>query len=159
MKKLILVFTFIFIGSFAFAQALHDITSPSPSIVYAVGTAGTILKSTNAGTNYSSTISGTSNFQSVHALGFHVWAVGDGGALSMSTNLGTSWQSATIAAGEKLNAVYFIDSLNGYIAGNNGLMLKTNNSGQTWSSVVTRVTHNLNNLKFTDIYPAKTPQS
>jgi photosystem II stability/assembly factor-like uncharacterized protein len=151
MKKLILGFTLIFIGSFTFAQALHDITSPNPANVFAVGTAGVILKSTNGGTNYSSTISGTTNFQSVHALGFHVWAVGDGGAFSMSTNLGTSWQSATIAAGEKLNSVYFIDSLNGYIAGNNGLMLKTNNSGQTWSSVVTGVTHNLNNLKFTDV--------
>lgn len=150
MKKLILSFTLFFIGIFSFAQALHDITSPNPANVFAVGTSGLILKSTNGGSNYSSTVSGNSNFQSVHALGLHVWAVGDGGAFSKSTDLGTSWQSSTIASGQKLNAVYFIDSLNGYTAGNNGLLLKTNNGGSTWSSIETGVTYNINNLKFTD---------
>lgn len=152
MKKLIVFTAFFLFYSGLFSQALHDITSPSPANVFAVGTNGLILKSKNGGSSYSSILSGTSNLNSVYAVGSNVWAAGDNGSFTSSNDLGVSWFLQTIGGGQKLNSVYFIDSLTGYIAGNNGLLLKTVNSGSVWNIINAGVNYNLTNVKFTDVF-------
>lgn len=60
MKKLnsisaILVFSFILLIP-VLSQPLNDITSPSVQVVYAAGEDGIFMKSSNAGTSYTSTL-------------------------------------------------------------------------------------------------------
>ena len=51
---------------------------------------------------------------------------------------------------EKLNALYFDNASEGWIAGNNGVILHTRNGGATWTSQVSGVTQNLRDIVFAD---------
>jgi len=55
-----------------------------------------------------------------------------------------------IASNVTINDVTFVDSLNGWAAGNGGAIYVTHNGGQTWSFQVTRVTDDLERIMFTD---------
>ncbi len=46
-----------------------------------------------------------------------------------------TWTAQTSGTTNTLNAVRFLDNLNGWIVGDGGTTLRTNNSGQTWSQV------------------------
>lgn len=57
------------------------------------------------------------------------WSSGFYGRINHSANGGVNWTNQISNTDEHLNSVFFLDSLNGWIAGNSGVMLKTTNAG------------------------------
>jgi len=57
------------------------------------------------------------------------WSSGFYGRINHSTDGGVSWTNQLSNTGEHLNSVFFLDSINGWIAGNSGVILKTTNAG------------------------------
>ncbi|MCB0727697.1 MAG: T9SS type A sorting domain-containing protein [Ignavibacteriae bacterium] len=57
------------------------------------------------------------------------WSSGFYGRINHSTDGGVSWTNQISNTDEHLNSVFFLDSINGWIAGNSGVMLKTTNAG------------------------------
>lgn len=67
------------------------------------------------------------------------------GKIMYSTNGGTAWTPQASGTGENLNSIFFIDSLNGWCAGDNGIILKTVTGG-----IITSVNNSseLSEMKF-----------
>ena len=117
-----------------------------------VGQSGTILRTTNGGTNWNAVTSGTS----VHLFAVYFvngntgWVVGDVGVILKTTNGGVSWSSQTSNVGYQLRSVGFINTTTGYVAGWYGTFLRTTNGGSSWVSYSTGLTSNLTCINFAD---------
>lgn len=100
---------------------------------YAVGDAGTILKSTDAGMTWSARSSGTTSV--LYDVYFFDDAtgvsVGDGGLILRTTDGGASWQSVPSGVRDALRAVSF-SGANGIIGGGSLDILYSSDSGATW---------------------------
>ncbi|RPI18178.1 MAG: T9SS C-terminal target domain-containing protein [Ignavibacteriae bacterium] len=151
-----LLFVFFIINSAAdiFAQNEFWVRQPSPvhahlsrcsfvdSLnIWAVGDSGAIIHTSNGGINW---VVQNSNINSMiedvcfinKRLG---WALsndfyGLGTIILKTTNGGITWTNyrysdTTIA----INAVYFLDSLNGYLGGSSGTIMKTSDAGDSWT--------------------------
>ncbi len=122
---------------------------------WAVGWNGTILKTTDGGTNWNPQSSGMIDvLSSVFFIDQNYgWAVGTNmmtnlGLLLITTNGGTNWASQT--AGYSLNSVYFIDQNYGWTVGLAGTILKTTNGGINWFAQSSGTTEWLSSVHFTD---------
>lgn len=117
-----------------------------------VGQSGTILRTTNGGSNWSNVTSGTS----VHLFAVYFingntgWVVGDVGVILRTTNGGSSWNSQPTGIGYQLRSVSFINAATGFSAGWYGTFLRTTNSGANWISYSTGLTTNLTSVSFAD---------
>jgi len=110
------------------AKLMNSITG------FAVGEAGTILKTTDGGETWIQILSGTTN--DLWSLCFSndiITVVGMGGIILKSTNGGTDWIPQNSGVGNPLSEVYFADSSNGAIIGFS-IFLKTTNGGIIWNS-------------------------
>jgi len=127
---------------------------------YAVGDSGTILKTTNGGTDWVLQNSGiTSDLYSVHfpepSTGYIVTI--DGKILS-SNNGGSSWTIQYSADSSSLKSVFFTNADTGYAAGSKyspiytGFILRTTNGGIQWSEIYidSIVNYHLNSIFFPD---------
>ena len=93
----------------------------------AVGDSGTIIKTTNGGTNWVSQTSGTSNMiNSVYFVDSNTgWIVGRGSTLLKTTNGGTNWVSQASQNYDPFYSVFFINLTTGWITGEDNTILKT----------------------------------
>ncbi|MBN8584925.1 MAG: T9SS type A sorting domain-containing protein [Ignavibacteria bacterium] len=119
---------------------LFDISMPGVSttlVGWAVGLSGTILRTTNGGTNWIAVNSPTSNsLTSVHCFNStSILAVGWNGTVIKTTNNGLDWTSNFIGSFD-LESVSFINSTTGFICGKSGGIWKTTNGGNTWNGLV-----------------------
>lgn len=119
---------------------------------YAVGGDGTIIKTTNAGNNWSLLSSCTPNaLFSVYFIDADTgYAAGYDGTIIKTTNAGLSWFSLTSGTLAYLNKVFFTDAATGYIVGDSGKVLKTINAGASWAPLNTGTMENLYSVYFTD---------
>jgi photosystem II stability/assembly factor-like uncharacterized protein len=99
---------------------------------WAVGNGGRLVRTTDAGANWTSQTSFTSN--NLNAVWFtsasEGWAAGDANTLLKYTN-GT-WARITVSIGENLNDICFATPDTGWIAAANGTIARTVNGGDTW---------------------------
>jgi photosystem II stability/assembly factor-like uncharacterized protein len=134
---------------------LVDVCLASVNTAYAVGQAGTILKTTNSGMTWESQTSGTTE----NLLG--VWfsdentgtAVGENGTIRRTANGGTTWTSQASGTLFVLYRVQFIGANIGYIVGNDGnegIVLKTTNGGTNWTSLPIVEQESFTALSFVD---------
>jgi len=113
---------------------------------WTVGEGGTILKTTNGGTNWTIQV----NFRFAYFIGCYFlnanvgWASGDGG-LYKTTDGGNSWNIQNGPSG--LTKVYFTDQNNGWAVGGTdgstpyvGDIFKTTDGGTTWSHTTNNTT-------------------
>jgi len=121
---------------------------------FAVGASGTILKTVDAGLNWTSVPSGLTGF-TLNAIDFANQnsgiIVGNAGQILRTTNSGDSWSPllGVETAGLAMNDVYFQNPSRGWIVGNAGLILRTTNGGASWTRVLPGVTTaNLNSVSF-----------
>ena len=119
---------------------------------WAVGGAGTILKTTNAGNNWVPQSSGTTEgLNSVYFTDSNTgWAVGGNGTILKTTNGGINWISQSSGTMEALNSVYLTDSNTGWVVGGVGTIIKTTNGGINWFQQTSGTTTDLNSVHFTD---------
>jgi photosystem II stability/assembly factor-like uncharacterized protein len=118
---------------------------------YAVGDAGTIIRTTNAGADWNIEVSGTlENLNAVHLTGqANGIAVGNNG-LVLKTTDGVNWSPRISGTTESLHAVHFTGPDTGYAVGNNGTIIKTMNGGEQWAPLASGTSINLFCLWFID---------
>ncbi len=119
---------------------------------WAIGDAGTILKTSNGGSSWSNQNSGTiQKLNSVHFTNAQTgWAVGDSGTILKSSNGGNSWSSQNSETSERLYSVHFTNAQTGWAVGYAGTILKTSNGGSSWSSQTSGTTLSLYSIYFND---------
>jgi hypothetical protein len=99
-----------------------------------VGSRGTILRTSDGGTNWIQQSSGTgSNLKSVSFTNADYGiAVGDSGTILRTTNGGTNWTQQSIGTTNFLFSVSFTDVNNGTVVGEYGTILRTTDGGTTF---------------------------
>ena len=118
---------------------------------WAVGDAGTIVHTDDAGASWGNQASSTSfNLNDVwfttDVTGF---AVGNAGTIMRTRNAGASWTRLTVPATENLMGVCFADSSHGWVVGSNGIALRTENGGTSWTKTYPTA-FQLNSVSFSD---------
>ena len=98
---------------------LYSVHFTNVNIGWTVGRSGTILKTTNGGTNWISQKSGTTNsLNSVNFVDQNIGrAVGEYGTIINTTNGGTNWILQTSGTTNSLRSVIFIDQNTGWATG------------------------------------------
>lgn len=111
---------------------------PSGRRLWAVGAAGQIRVSTDAGVTWSGQVSNTA--ADLNAVWFtsdnEGWAVGNAGVIRRTTNGGGTWSVVTSPAGEHLYDVVFATPDTGWAVGANGVVLRTFDRGASWTRTV-----------------------
>lgn len=119
---------------------------------WAVGEAGTFIRTTNGGTTWTSQIIGGSiNFRSIFFIdGQNGWLVGDGGYVARTSDGGLTWTKQSPPASNNLYAVRFLDLNNGLVVGDNGIIFQTTDGGTSWLLRASGTNHTLDSLYFVD---------
>jgi photosystem II stability/assembly factor-like uncharacterized protein len=146
-KILILI---LFTSCNAFSQSAWDwfYATPTTNDYYSIkfidnntgfigGAYGTLLKTTNGGTNWKFIETGEyKNFFSVYPVNQNVvYALctdGNGSAIYKSSNGGNNWLLKYNFSSNNFFASYFFNADTGYIAGQGGVILYTTNGGSNW---------------------------
>jgi photosystem II stability/assembly factor-like uncharacterized protein len=118
-------------------NTLLDVAWLGQQRVVAVGEAGTLLRTTDAGATWS-LLPRPGRFRGdITALSAPsaavVYAVGDSGTVLKSADAGATWSRSTPAPADRtLRGVAFLDVNTGWVVGDSGLVLATVNGGVTW---------------------------
>ncbi|MEI6823271.1 MAG: YCF48-related protein [Bacteroidota bacterium] len=120
---------------------------------YAVGYNGTIKKTTNAGSTWTTLTSGTTNaLYSIYFTNDSTgYSVGDVGIILKTTNSGNTWSTLTSGTTETLQSVCFTNANTGYVVGSNGTIKKTTNAGNTWTPITSYTTSWLKSIDFVNL--------
>lgn len=144
MKKIILIILIILIYSNGFSQWINQYNSPGTDFYdlefinnktgWVCGQGGTILKTTNAGTNWVAQTTGVSDkpLFGIHAVSENIlYCVGSFSTILKTTNGGNNWISLD-GMSNSYKAVFFINEMTGWISANQAIMKKTTNGGQSF---------------------------
>ena len=112
---------------------INGIAFSTPLNGFAVGTYGTVLKTTDGGANWNLNSVGNINIQNVVFPGSDTALfVGYPGECYKSTNNGASWFSVFISYSDVYTYSYFLNQNTGWITAYNGRIYKTTNGGYNW---------------------------
>ena len=121
-------------------KAFHNLHFLNENLGWACGYDGTIVKTTNGGTDWISQNIGT--LDEVHAIFFidslTGWAIlyeflpYRHGSIIHSTDGGDSWNVQLSITDFTFHSIHFTDENNGWVAGSNGIAFHTTNGGTTW---------------------------
>jgi hypothetical protein len=129
------------LSSVAFADAQRG---------WAVGEGGTILATSNGGTNWVPQASGTN--ATLGGVSFadaqRGWAVGPRGTILATSNGGTSWAPQASGTDQDLKDAVFADPLSGWAVGEGGTILVTADGGANWAPQVSGTTERLFGVAF-----------
>ena len=107
---------------------------PARATGWAVGGNGLVIRSVNAGQNWSSSNPTTSTLNALYFVSDTVgWAVGNNGIVLATTDGGDHWDQ-TFPSTFDLNDVFFVDSNRGWVVGQAGKILRTTNGGANWTT-------------------------
>lgn len=132
---------------------LNYIKAWSPTSWYAVGFAGTFMKTTNGGTSWSvyhnagRKVGTSEQFTSLYDAHFFNAntgiVVGGNGTISRTTNAGLNWTDVSplpLTSTVIFYQLYFVNDTKGYACGSSGNFYKTTDAGLTWTQVTTSST-------------------
>jgi photosystem II stability/assembly factor-like uncharacterized protein len=126
---------------------LLDVTFADMNHGFAVGELGKVLKTSDGGATWT-TVSipsgqSTRRFTGVHFFDSQTGIVVGGypthdsiQTILKTTDGGTTWNIVLDNLGSMLKTIHFINSTEGYAAGNDGTLLHTNDQGNTWSPLI-----------------------
>jgi hypothetical protein len=117
-----------------------------------VGSSGTILRTTNGGTTWTSQVSGTGNgLNGVSFVDANTGiVVGDNGTILYTVNGGTTWIGLASGTTYSLNGVSYGDATSITVVGQYGTVLRSTNGGASWTSQWSGITSDLYAVSFTD---------
>ena len=126
----------------AVGQNLTGVFAVNPSLAFAVGTSGMMLRWD--GSVWASILSATSNtLRGIWMVsGTDGWAVGDAGTIVRWN--GAAWAAETSPTSNRLNGVQALNDTDVWAVGNSGTIAHRNGLG--WTLVPSGVTQNLNSL-------------
>jgi len=112
-----------------------DIDFPAGKTGWAVGDAGRIVKTVNAGATWKKQKSGVKGrLIAVDFVSTRVgYAVGEGGCVLRTSDGGAHWVKKTTGTRKDLTAVCFVSASRGWVVGDKSLRLRTTNGGRTWT--------------------------
>jgi len=100
----------------------------------AVGYAGRILRSEDAGITWADIESGVIwSLNSVDFAGEYGWAVGQSGSVIHSRDGGKTWTKQQADTDKMIMAVTFVDQLHGWACGDESTWMWTDNGGESWN--------------------------
>ncbi len=124
---------------------------------YAAGYAGTFMKTTNAGVNWS-IYTNAGGWQPSYAgqgrILYSGWffnantglVCGSSGWIARTTNAGLGWDSLASPTTSTLYGISFVNNNVGYIGGSSGTILKTVDGGLNWTALTSGVTTTIYNI-------------
>lgn len=120
------------------------------NLVFAVGSNGFLISSTNSGQSWSLRLSGreidyTGTQFRTATLGY---IIGPSGRVFSTNNGGNTLVDRSRPLSVVFNDLFFTTNAFGYIAGENGNILRTTNSGGNWTSLNPGTNNNINGLFF-----------
>lgn len=128
---------------------LNSVKCLSSSVYLAVGNNGIIAKTTNSGTNWSTTSLGTTIFNDIYFINSNTgWIAGEGGKIYKTTDGGTNWNAKTSGTTNSLRDIFFINDQKGWACGNNGELLITSDGGENWVKYHSNTSNQLRSVFF-----------
>jgi len=125
-------------------NTLNAVKLLSENVGVAVGSAGTILRTTDKGTHWETIASGTTS--DLMDLCFvdanNGWAVGFYSEILKTTDAGLTWSPQNLGEMLYLNGVCFTDVNNGTVVGQGGNIFRTTNGGASWTQQTSGTTRN-----------------
>jgi photosystem II stability/assembly factor-like uncharacterized protein len=132
--------------------SFYSVSFAGNSTIWASGTAGNVMKSTDSGETFNKVDIGTS--QDLHGIKFFDassgMAVGSNGRVRWTNDGGVTWATGTTSVTTDLAAVTMVSSLTGWVSGNGGVILRTDDGGKTWTSQSSGFGGDLNGIHFVD---------
>ncbi len=128
-----------------------DVSRANAGRAMAVGDAGNVLRTTNAGLTWDSLYPGVNNaLRSVVYVGTDtVLAVGDGGRVVRSPDGGATWHQIPSGTSDNLlSTIFAAGSGVGYAVGTGGRILKTTDDGLTWAVQTSGTSNALSSAAF-----------
>jgi photosystem II stability/assembly factor-like uncharacterized protein len=135
-------------------ESLTSVSFVSANNAWAVGDEGTILRTTDGGTNWSRAQNLPASAQNVNLRGVFFrsvalgWAVGENGTILKTTDGGDNWTPQNSGVTVLLSGVYFKSNADGLAVGDGGTILKTANGGDNWAAQNSGVTVPLRGVYF-----------
>ena len=139
---------------------LHGVFFTDANTGNAVGDNGTILRTTDGGTNWTMQLSGITSWRGVYfvnantgsAVGWDYTSESSGvSVIKRTTNGGNNWfhQSCPII-NILISSVSFTDANTGTAVGEGGNIFRTTNGGANWISQISGTTYDLSDVSFAD---------
>ena len=124
----------------------------NPNTGWVFGITGTIIKTTNAGTNWliQNPIDSAGYTQVIALSDNKVIVCGPKGHITYTTNGGSSWHFANSSTVRNIRSMFFLDPNTGYACGDGGTFIKSTNGGLSWDSIPTFFSNQLNDIQFID---------
>jgi len=118
-------------------KRLYSVYFTNANTGYAVGDGGTILNTSNIGSNWALQTSGVAySLGSIYFPSPNIgYTVGSNGTILKSNNAGTNWTAQSNGESSSFGSVYFTDINTGYVVGAGGKIMKTSNSGANWTDL------------------------
>jgi photosystem II stability/assembly factor-like uncharacterized protein len=115
--------------------ALSGVYFINSSCGWVVGTAGTILHTTDGGKNWIAQNSGVKDdLEGITCVDENrCWIVGHNGVALRTDNAGEDWEKVDVGLSDNFYAVDFINSQTGWAVGEGGVVVNTYDGGQTWN--------------------------
>ena len=133
-------------------NSLYDLYIFDQDHAIAVGSFGTVTRTSDGGVNWQTTNNAGGSLQRLNAVFFidenTGWAVGENGIILSTVDGGLSWSKQNSGIETDLNTVYFINKQTGWCAGRWGKLLKTDNGGKTWKTKISGTLHALEKIEF-----------
>ncbi len=136
-------------------NTLRYVKTFNSSTYYALGYAGTFLKTTNSGTNWFITHKVFGEQQNDQYFIYSGWffdqnnglASGEAGKLARTTNAGVTWDTISTGQTATLYGMHFINATTGFMCtSTGGNILKTTNAGLNWTTISTGTSATLYNI-------------
>jgi len=133
---------------------LRSVSAVTSSNGVTVGDAGTILLTSNGGSNWSNMLhaytfpsSPVYTLSSVFFADDNTgWSGGQLGIINKTTNAGSTWNSFSSASFNHINSIHFLDKDTGWIAGAGGMIQISGNGGVNWSSQSLSTSESVNDI-------------
>ncbi len=134
-------------------NSLYNVSIVDQNVGWAVGSAGTILHTTN-GSDWILQSSGISrSLYSSYFLNKDTgWVSGSRGLILKTTNGGSNWNLLVSDISTNLNSIFFVDANVGWVVGDTGKVYKTTNGGLSWESKSSNTSEPLYSVFFIDQY-------
>ena len=126
---------------------LEEIKFVDPQLGYAVGSMGTVLRTTDAGASWQSLTTPSGNkLNTVHFHDANHGFTGGEDGLFETTDGGTTWTPIALDSTASINKIEFINAQVGFCGGQNGYIYKTIDGGTQWTMVLVNHPNTPNNF-------------